>query len=160
MTTQTVAEIRVRDPLSEVTRKERRMLLMASLISITVAKTGLIPTKIETLGIEFGNSGRGTLLGVLACVTLYFLAAFTLYAASDFLAWRFAIMNFFREAKRRHSEAQSDPDAGQLGHDLVTVQYRHWFLFSGPVSVLRAVFEFVIPLIIAVYAVFTLWRAA
>lgn len=136
------------------------MLLIVSLISITVAKTGLIPTKITALGIEFGSSGRGAFLGVLACVTLYLLVAFVLYAASDFLAWRFAIMNVFRDAKRRHSEVESDPEAGKWGFDLVTVQYRYWFLFSGPVSVLRALFEFVIPLIVAAYAVLTVWRAA
>jgi hypothetical protein len=39
-------EVRVRDPLSEVTRKERRILLGTSALGIIVAKVGLVPTKI------------------------------------------------------------------------------------------------------------------
>jgi hypothetical protein len=47
-------QIRLRDPLAEVTRRERRLLLGASIIGLTVAKTGLVPTKISALGVESG----------------------------------------------------------------------------------------------------------
>src|SRR5437870_1539440 len=55
-------EALLRDPLSEVNRKERRSLLGVSAIAILIGKTGLVPTKIENLGITFTEPGRAALL--------------------------------------------------------------------------------------------------
>jgi hypothetical protein len=87
------AEIALRDPLKEVTRRERLYLLGMSLVGITIVWTGLIPQEISTLGITFGEADRQGLLRVLALVIGYFWAAFVIYAASDFLAWRSALKN-------------------------------------------------------------------
>src|SRR5215208_7776204 len=77
-----------RDPLTPVTRKERSYLLAVSMIGIAIVKTGLVPSKIATFGIELDKPNRTALLLLLGLVTLYFLAAFVIYAASDFLEWR------------------------------------------------------------------------
>lgn len=53
------------DPLSELTRKERRNLLIASTVGIAVAKIGIIPEKISALGIDFSSSNKGALLLLL-----------------------------------------------------------------------------------------------
>ena len=91
-------EVRVRDPLTEVTRKERRALLGMAAIGIIVVKTGLVPSKISALGIDFSLTDQTMLFRALGCVICYFLVAFILYAASDFVAWRVALMAAVREA--------------------------------------------------------------
>src|SRR5688500_7921698 len=72
----TVVEVLVRDPLTSVTRKERLYLLAASLIGIAMVRTGLVPSKIATFGIELDKPNRSALLLLLALIILYFLAAF------------------------------------------------------------------------------------
>ena len=43
----------VYDPLTEITRKERRFLLGASALGIALVKVPLVPTKFSVLGLEF-----------------------------------------------------------------------------------------------------------
>jgi hypothetical protein len=57
------------------------------MVGIPILKTGLVPTKNTALGIEFGEDDQQTFLFLLGLVVVYFLAAFLIYAASDFLAW-------------------------------------------------------------------------
>jgi hypothetical protein len=87
----TAAEIRVRDPLTPVTRKERLYLLAVSMIGIAMVRTGLVPSKIATFGIELDQPNRNALLFLLALVTIYFLIAFVIYAASDYMTRREAL---------------------------------------------------------------------
>ena len=81
----TSVEVLVGDPLSEVTRKTRLYLLAVSLIGVAMVTTGLVPTKIATFGIELEQPNRSALLFLIALVNLYFLAAFIVYAVSDYL---------------------------------------------------------------------------
>ncbi len=81
-------EILLEDPLSEVTRKERRNLLAAAAIALSMAKIGLVPTKITALGIEFSPAERSRLFFVLAAIVGYFLTTFIVYATSDLVGWR------------------------------------------------------------------------
>ena len=87
------AEIALSDPLKAETRKARLYLLGASLVGITIVYTGLVPQEITTLGIQFGEADRQSLVIILALVVVYFLVAFTVYGISDFLAWRYAYAN-------------------------------------------------------------------
>ena len=123
----------LRDPLSDVTRKERRSLLGASLVAAVVAKTGLVPTKIESLGIDFSTSDQALLLKSGAVVVAYFLTAFTVYGAIDLVAWRVAIL-----------KARGIRLAPQRGDVLVKV---------------RTVFEFALPILSGAYALYALWAA-
>ena len=68
--------LRIVDPLSTVTRKERRALLLVSMIAITLVKARVIPSKITALGIEFQKLDQQSLLSILALITGYFLIAF------------------------------------------------------------------------------------
>lgn len=99
----TAAEIRVRDPLTPVTRKERLYLLAVSMIGIAMVRTGLVPSKIATFGIELDRPNRSALLFLLALVTIYFLVAFLIYAASDYLTRREALGGAYKrhETQRR-----------------------------------------------------------
>src|SRR2546423_1716731 len=73
------------DPLSDVARKERRNLLIASTVGILVATTGLVPTRLSTLGIEFSPPEQTYFVILMAGVIAYFVIAFVVYGVSDFL---------------------------------------------------------------------------
>lgn len=92
---QTLFGILLKDALSEVTRKERLYLLGVSFIGITIEKTGLVPSRIAALGIEFEQADQNTLLLLFGLVILYFFVAFIIYGVSDVLAW----LESYRAAK-------------------------------------------------------------
>ena len=168
MSDPTPREIAVRDPLSEVTRNERRVLLGVSIIGIALVKTGLVPSKISALGIEFSQTDQKSFLLILALVALYFTAAFTVYAASDFIAWRLAFRGAVRavyerkwqqdvERKRAKAAGQEWDDPKEFRRRLPTNRLLAYL--SLPTMLIRATLEFLLPILVGVYAVFALWHA-
>jgi hypothetical protein len=156
-------EIRLRDPLTEVTRKERRTLLVVSTVGIIMVKSGLVPSRITALGIEFAKTDQRALIVALGAVVTYFVAAFVIYAVSDMVAWRVAfhtaVNDWVREQDRLEKEEAMDVEGGGPPHESLLSRLR-WSRFSGPISALRAVFEFLIPVIIGAYAAWLLFTAA
>ena len=152
-----LTEIRVRDPLSDVTRKERKALLAASLIGLFIAKTGLLPTEVSALGVKFNFSDQKAILGVLALITAYFLVGFALYAASDFLAWRLAFQLTERELRERRLQMSEEEASREREMRMRVASGRpgpsNLVLFARPISALRAAFEFLLPVVFATYAV-------
>jgi hypothetical protein len=150
------------DPLHEVTRKERRTLLGVSVLGFLVAKTGLIPTKISALGIEFDRTNQQTLLVAFAVVTAYFTVAFFTYALADFLAWLKAIGEYQHGhyveeevAGRERARGMSEPSMMPVSAFTIP-----WVgILSGRVSFIRMVFEFVIPVFVGLYTILVLWIA-
>ena len=163
MANDTVSEVILQDPLNEATRKERRSLLGISVLAIILVKAGIIPTKLTALGVEFGKADQQSLLWVLNLITLYFLIAFLIYAVSDFLAWRIAFINAFRErlAEREFDESglAAPVELGHLEFEFLSrLSNRFVFTLSRPVSFIRAAFEFVLPVIMGIYSVVLLWK--
>ncbi len=149
------SEIRLQDPLSEVTRGERKTLLGLSAVGITIAVSGLVPSKISALGIEFDRTDQSALLRMLATVITYFLVAFMVYGASDFVAWRVAYRNalidILRERRARSQSEQADYE------NIVKRVPGEWLAkATRPVSAVRAGFEFAIPLAVGVAAIYLL----
>ena len=165
MPEQPAKDLLLADPLSEVTRKERRMLLGVSMLAVALVKTGLVPTKIEALGVEFDKSNQQALLSILAVVTLYFLAAFVIYAAADFLAWRRALHRARVESLAEHLKREREGTSDAYRKEQMQIWERSRtgfasFALAQPVGVLRALFEFLLPLLVGVYATWLLWFAA
>ena len=131
------------DPLSDVTRKERRLLLAVSIVGIGIVKTGLLPEKISALGIEFGHADQKALLGIFTLIIAYFLAAFVVYAAADWMAVIFSTRQEFA-AKRRKADAE----------DLYLVPN-----LQNAVLLIRAVFEFLLPIVVGIIAIVYLLTA-
>lgn len=154
--------LRLRDPLSEVTRKERRALLGGSLFAVAVAQSGLLPTEIAALGVKLAAADQRTLLLLIAIVCSYYLFAFVTYAASDFTAWQVAIREAISE-RMIHSHT-SDLDQYELHiHSEVEDRIAERFpwltlteTFIMPVSRVRALFEFVLPIGVGLYAIIVL----
>lgn len=160
----TPSEVQLRDPLSEVTRKERRFLLGTSALGITLVKTGLVPTKIPAFGIEFAHIEQRALLLIIALVTIYFLIAFVIYATSDFLAWRLAYIGALRNRYEEKIKKQRDllrlvPAEEEMRISEYLRPFRVFYHLSRPVSLVRALFEFVLPIAIGVFAVISLFTA-
>jgi hypothetical protein len=107
-------QIELRDPLSEVTRAERKILLLVSTVAVLIVKGDIVPSKIEALGIEFSDQNQATLVRGLGLVVAYFVSAFVVYAASDFLSWRLAVRNalidWHRERQRLPEEERRLPE--------------------------------------------------
>jgi hypothetical protein len=144
----------VRDPLSEVTRKERRALLGVSAIGVVMVKANILPQKISALGIDFGEINKIVLLRSIALLATFFLVAFFVYAISDFLAWRIAIQTSLLESSTKAKEEQDSVSENVYTYRLVRLGS-----ISKRVSFLRATLEFVFPVFFAVYAIFVLFTA-
>lgn len=161
MPEQSNKDILLGDPLADVTRKERRTLLGMSVLGVVLVKTGLVPTKISAVGVEFDKTNQQALLGILAIVTLYFLVAFIIYAAADFLAWRRALVAYRVDRMREHARARREmlPDVVKQEEAFMWEQSKGSVLFGlvGPVSMLRALFEFLLPIGAGLYSVYMLW---
>jgi hypothetical protein len=168
------------DPLSEVTRGERKTLLLVSAIGIVMERTGLIPTKITTFGIEFSEADRTLLLRLFALVVAYFLVAFVVYGSADALAWIRDVRELsFARIARKLEERRNELEATQAGlafepmdsasqadrlRELrrVKEQLREiedvrregiGGVLTGPVALSRMAFEFIFPIAVAVIAI-------
>ncbi|MFB3884447.1 MAG: hypothetical protein ACE144_04410 [Thermodesulfobacteriota bacterium] len=162
----TPSEIRIRDPLSDVTRKERRLLLGVSVIGIAIVKIGLVPSRISAFGIDFTPVNQKSLLYLFAVIVIYFLAAFIIYSASDFIAWRLAFRSALGEMFKKRiavrkdlfSSSRLDEESREL-EKMLNQRFRRErvvFALSGPVSIIRALFEFLLPITAGLYTILSL----
>lgn len=131
------------DPLSKETRSDRKTLLGITAFAIMVVKTGLIPTKISTLGIEFSPTDKVMLLKVIAAVIVYFIVAFVVYGITDYLRWLalFRSVLIVRRIARTH-EGYPRPAFG-----------------VAATSVIRMLFELVFPIVLGIYGIVLLLKA-
>ena len=161
------AETAVRDPLTEVTRKERRLLLGMCVLGIVLVKTGLVPTKISAFGIEFSHTDQKSILIILAFVVSYFLVAFIIYGISDFIAWRLAFRAAAIAARERKIQRDIAKRDGADHLELVKLDPEGWtklpgaiaYRFGSGASLIRAIFEFLLPIILGVYTAILLLTA-
>jgi hypothetical protein len=155
-------DVLLKDPLSKETRVERKTLLGTSAIGIVIVKTGLVPAKISALGIDFTQADQRSLLRSIAAVIIYFLFAFLIYAGSDFVVWRLAFRKAVRQSMLERLERENkgvDPDYDFEKEVNKRISGVHViFGIATPLSVLRAFFEFGLPVIIGIYAAITLLR--
>lgn len=161
-----VRETRLTDPLSEVTRKERKVLLGGSVLSIFIIGADAIPTKISALGIEFGAMDQQVFLWLLAAVIAYFTTTFVVYALSDYVAWKKEMLSeHFHELKEYWSEVYRQPGSSSpyeqaIEHDQQKAMHKHRLIYqmTNPISVLRAFFEFLLPVLVGVIALYLVAR--
>jgi len=148
-------EIILRDPLSDVTRKERSYSLGISLAGIVMVRTDLVPSRITTLGITFQETDRKTLFFLVGLVAAYFLVAFVLYGIADILRQRAAVeahrVTTFRAQELR---AQQRDDMWELESIGVSRAY------DRLVVLVRLVFEYLLPVALGAYAVAVLLNRA
>ena len=170
-----VVDVRLKDHVSETTRKERRYLLAVGFGWIVVAKAGLVPTEITNLGIRFSEVNQSVLLKAAAAAVAYFLVAFLIHGLHDYLSWRLAL------ARALQTSTDKDWAIGQTrirntpaGSRRAVPRWRQYLFGVGDAfqpsrseyrkalrwgNRVRNVFEFVVPVATGVYALHSLWRA-
>lgn len=154
------------DPLSEVTRKERKALLGTAMLGLALVKVPLVPAKFAAFGIEFSEMNRQNFASMYALVVIYFLVAFVVYAFSDFVAWRRSEViryHAYEQAQQKDPPlAPSRPSGPLVGESGIPLRlavnrpspaYRGFASWASAVgaSRLRAVFEFVLPVAFSAY---------
>lgn len=152
-------ELRLRDPLSQVTRRERRNLLGVGTLVLGIALTGLVPTKIPAFGIDFTLADQHRFLGLLAAVVGYFLAAFVIYVYSDFCSWLNAIrVAAYRETERSLEAREESASRMERAKVKEEVRLRFGRLIEmppqvGSISVARVIFDVFIPIAVGLLAI-------
>lgn len=144
------------DLLREVTRKERRNLLAASTVGILVAKAGLVPTQLSTLGIQFTPPSQQVFVFLTACVVGYFTLAFSAYGVADFFVWRKKYQDYLvASAIEKLNWSQEDQRNYDELHE--GIPRAVWlYSMSKPVAFFQVAFEFVLPVIVGVVSVILL----
>ncbi|MGF1903440.1 hypothetical protein [Aliivibrio sifiae] len=156
------------DPLSEVTRKERRMLLGLSMLGVFFAKTGIVPSKVNALGIELAATEKSSFFYVLAAMLVYFVCAFILYAFSDFIVWKkemieLDVSKYEDHVVERENEYHRRTPVAEEVHSSRLMLYRKnrvWLSAKKPVSLARSFFEFILPVIVGATSLFLVIEAA
>lgn len=167
---------RLRDPLSEVTRRERKFLLAVSVSAIVLIGLHENIRSIPSIGIsDIGSSGQRNILIAVAAVVLYGLGAFVIYAWSDFVAWRQSIARSDAEflsgqlnpVVRLPGETvptRPDPKLSiadtERALGLAVGRHDKWTSMARLMSIARAVWDFFIPCVLGVVAfAMTSWKA-
>ncbi len=75
------------DPLIDTTRRERKSLLITSLICLVISNVGVLPTKVTWLGIEFNEIDKNYIYIISLGILSYLISTFSLYAETDFKKW-------------------------------------------------------------------------
>ena len=144
------------DILTEITRKERRNLLIASMIGICVAELGLVPTRFSALGIELTAPAQRQFVLIVAALVCYFLAAFLIYALPDLFAWWKKYQQYLIQlTSYEQSFSREDQDECDELHKSIPKMI--WLQKGAvPVAFLLVVFEFVLPLTLGAISVLSL----
>ena len=100
MTDTSPIELFHKEFLADHTRRERQALLVTSASGIAVVLTGLLPTKISALGIDFTISNQTAMLWIVSALVAYFLTAFCIHGSSDYMSWKTSFQRRVLEAKR------------------------------------------------------------
>jgi len=155
-------------------------LLVVSVLASGVSVTGLIPTKISALGLEFSATDRSALMYLLAVVTIYFLVTFLVYAVADFTSWWLnhysSAWNEDREVyenarKEILDEAKLTPEPleklreherrmGAIWRGAHIGPYDAIRRVVGPISVSRATIEFFVPVVAGLITTWLLFTRA
>lgn len=165
--------VRLSDPLADVTRKERRSLLGVSMLGIAIALAELVPTEVAGLGVKLSQSNQSTLMVLVGLVCLYYLFAFCIYAASDFVAWQMALREAYSKAALQPPTPEPETEQERAQEERMAHRYM-WLedfldkkfpsmLLAGlavePISKVRAIFDFLLPVCVGLVAVIALlWR--
>lgn len=157
-------DILLDDPLSGETRIKRKFLLLASLIGIAMVKARIVPKKLSALGVDLEPSNQGALLYLVSVVIIYFLFAFVVYALSDFIGWRKRVSMFYEENTKAFIKRMRGRDNDDYDYDSEFSEYikqaekrvRFWKKLTPVASIIRGLFDFLLPLMVSAYAVYIL----
>jgi hypothetical protein len=163
------------DILSEVTRKKRRSLLIAAIVGIAMSVVGLVPTKIEAIGLTFSPSNLSHLLILVAAIIAYYLYGYLIYYRSDYKAWELKLEIEVRAERMQASDDEvmrPEREARyQSANADLSVRAEHYRVLIGKeiserlkvkkqqakrISTYKRLYDFWLPLIVSVLTVISL----
>ncbi|MBE3659218.1 hypothetical protein BOO92_21435 [Vibrio navarrensis] len=147
---------RLKEPLTETTRKTRRNLLAAAVTGIVIVQVGLVPKKISAFGIEFSEANQESLLQLVSAVILFYAITFIVYVLSELTAWNIALKSEEFEFIMNQKENIRDY-IGEGRRDMFFDQINRLRLTANPVFLLRLVVEVLLPLILSGWAIILTW---
>lgn len=139
------------DPLSPISRCERRNLLLTSVLGILLAQAGLLPTQISTLGIVLSIPDQRTILIVNALIIFYFIVAFGIFGISDLMIWRMKYQKYLEDVEQYMSDWTAE---NQHVYDNSSLPKISWLYRGAKLLAFFRVnlFEYALPLAVGLYA--------
>ncbi|EKO3430232.1 hypothetical protein NTH35_001773 [Vibrio fluvialis] len=147
---------RLKEPLTETTRKTRRNLLAAAVTGIVIVQVGLVPQKISAFGIEFSEANQESLLQLVSAVILFYAITFIVYVLSELTAWNIALKSEEFDFIMNQKENIRDY-IGEGRRDMFFDQINRLRFTASPVFLLRLVVEVLLPLFLSGWAIMLTW---
>ena len=155
---------KLKDPLAEITRKERKALLVIATIAIAIVEAGLLPTRINAFGIELETIDQVVLLKLLSFIVMYFLIGFIVYGSADFIYWRSERLKELQTELAEEVDWKAQPRSTtsevQMSKyeimDLIRMKMKPLRIASTPISLFRSFFDFLLPIFLSLYSIYIL----
>jgi hypothetical protein len=155
---------RVATPLCDATHKIRAKLLGASAIGIVIFHTGLVPGKIEGLGIEFTAGQQNAMVWCLLGLVIYLLMSFLISAAADVVSTRLqakgrfeaAMLATITEATEKAKDGNENANAWYSVKKAVSNISKQMEVSLGLVTFLsriRFAWDAIMPIVVAFYSI-------
>jgi hypothetical protein len=126
------------------------------MFGIAIEKVGLVPVEITFLGITLRNEDQNALIIILAIVIAYFFVAFLIYGITDYMVLRKKHQEYL-EAVDAHCENMTEEDQFHYDEMQARIGGISWiYQCSTHVMYVRAVFEYLLPILVGIYAVVSL----
>lgn len=155
MVTPNPADI-LNDSLSDVTRREKRNLLVSSIVGILVSKGGLVPSKFAALGVELSTPEQNVFVILAMGIVLYFLVAFLIYGFADYLMWRSRYQSYIENIEFE-GQNWSYEDEMERRRFLGNLPSIGWLYQVSPLTAFaRVIFDLFVPVLVSVYCVSSL----
>lgn len=136
------------DPLSSISRIERRNLIISSVVGFLVSKAGIVPQEISALGIKLSLPAQEMFIYLVCATIIYFLVAFLVYGVSDFFIWRKKYQDYLEVVESYNlSWSQEDQEAYDNSY---TPKIGWLYQKAGFVAYARAFFEYALPILVGV----------
>lgn len=159
-----LARSRIATQLCETTQKVRGRLIAASSTAIVIFHTGIVPAKIEGLGISFSVAQQHSMILCLLLLVIFLLASFAIFSMSDLVNNRLqrqgnleaALLKCVDDAVEKYREHPQRGEAWFAVKSQVNTISKDVSVSLRTVSGLSRVcfvWDVILPLFISVYAV-------
>lgn len=147
-------EIFLSSPISEITRKVRRNLLIFSVSLVMILKGDLVPTSVEPLGISISPDKQAIIPNFLGLIVIYYLVKFFLYVQVD------GKLFVYRAHKAEFPEARDHMGNKEflkhIKQNSRSIVHRHgWGVLMWALS--RSIIDVFFPLIVGCIAIWFQW---
>jgi hypothetical protein len=141
------------DPLREITRKERRNLLISSAGGVWCVAAEMVPSKIVVFGVELSVLSQNMIIVPIIVIIVYSFFAFLFYGLSDFFLWRGKYQKYLEQVESFNNNwTQED----QLMYDDLHRSFSKasWLYKWSKFSVFaQLIYDFVVPLFVSFFAI-------